>query len=177
MRTWKRLAVLAFCCVTPAAFAESVYSFDNVGAGQALPFSLSVNGLTASFDGNAAICPTAGLSGNMFVSLTGNAIMQGLCGAGSASTGPLTISFSNLIGKVTFAVAINGTTPAPVTVTYLENGTVVGTQTIQPAVPSGSLSPEALVTYTGGFNAITISSTALLAVDNLDAVPVPSARR
>ncbi len=177
MRFWTRLAVLAFCCVAPAAIAESVFSFNNVATGQSVPFSLSVNGLTASFDGNAAVCPTTGLSGSMFISVTGNAIMQGFCGTPTASRAPLSISFSDQVGKLTFGLAINGTTPAPVTVTYLQNGTVVGTQTIQPVVPNGSLSPEAVVSYSGGFNAVTLSSTALLAFGNLDAVPVPPAGR
>ena len=177
MRLWTRVAALALCCAAPAALAESVFSFDNLAAGQLLPFSLSVNGLTASFDGSGAVCPTIGLSGNMFVSLTGNAIVQGFCGSGASRPGPVTISFSGLVGKVTFAVALNGTSPVPVTVNYLRGGSVVGTQTIQPVVPNGSLSPEAVVMYAGGFDSISISSTALLAVDNLDAVPVPSAGR
>ncbi len=177
MRLWTRLAVLVLCSIAPAAFAESVFSFDNVAAGQALPFSLSVNGLTASFEGNGAVCPTAGFSGNLFVALTGNAIMQGFCGNTNPGNGPLAINFSETVGKLTFALALHGTAPVPVTVTYLQNGTIVGTQTIQPVVPNGSLCPEAVVTYAGGFNAVTLSSTALLAVNNVDAVPVPSAAR
>ena len=170
MRTWARLAVLGFCCVTPAALAESVYSFENVTAGQALPFSLSVNGLTATFGGQASVCGTAGLSGNLFLSLTGNALMQGFCQPNGS--GPVSITFSSDLTKLSFALAINGGATAPVTVTYLQNGNVVGTQTIQPAIPDGALSPEAAVSYSGVFNAVTVSSTALLAIDNVDAVPV-----
>ncbi len=176
MRIWTRLAVLGLCCAAPAALAESIFSFDNVTAGQALPFALSLNGVTANFSGNAAVCPTTGLSGGMFVSLTGNAIMQGFCQP-AASSGPLTINFSTELTKASFALAINGTTSAPVTVSFLRGTAVVGTQVVQPVIPNGALNPEAAVTFTGIFDTVTLSSTALLAVDNLDVIPVPSTGR
>jgi hypothetical protein len=175
MHFWTRVAVLGLCCAAPAALAESIFSFDNVTAGQTLPFALSLNGVTANFSGNAAVCATTGLSGGMFVSLTGNAIMQGFCQP--AGNGPLTIGFSSELTKVSFALAINGTTSAPVTVSFLRGTAVVGTQVIQPVVPNGALSPEAAVTFSGIFDTVTISSTALLAVDNLDVIPVPSTGR
>lgn len=137
---------------------------------------MSVNGLTASFNGNAAVCSSAGLSGNMFVALTGNALMQGFCSRGNApSFGAVTISFSTPLSKVSFALAINGTSSAPITVTFLDHGTAVGTQTLNPTVPNGGTgSPEVPVSYTGTFDSISVSSTALLAIDNLDAVPYPA---
>ena len=137
-----------------------------------MPFALSVNGLTATFGGNAAVCASTGLSGNLFVSLTGNALMQGFCTPNGS--GPLTMAFSSNLSKLNFAVAVNGTDPVPVTITFLENGTAVGTQTVQPNVPNGSLSPEAAVSFTGTFNSVVITSAGLLAVDNVDAVPVGS---
>ena len=175
MRFWTRVAVLGLCCAAPAALAESIFSFDDVTANQAFPFALSLNGVTANFSGNAAVCSTAGLSGGMFVSLTGNAVMQGFCQP--AGGGPLTIAFSTELLKASFALAINGTTPAPVTVTFLRGTAVAGTQVIQPVVPDGALSPEATVPFSGVFDTVTLSRTALLARDNLDVIPVPSAGR
>lgn len=175
MRNWARLAVVGLCCAAPAAFGDSIFSFASVSAGQALPFSLSVNGLTASFEGSGAVCVPMSVSGSMFVTLTGNALMQGFCQQNGS--GPLTINFSGVVAQVAFPVAVNGTAPVPVTVTYKLNGTTVGTQTVQPVVPNGSLSPEAAVSYTGAFNSITISSTGLLAVGNVDAVTGPQGTR
>ncbi len=173
MRFWTHLALVSLCLAAPAAaVGESIFNFENVASGTAGPLALSVNGLTANIGGSAAVCASTGLSGNMFLSLTGNALMQGFCTP--ATTGPLTVTFSGPLAKLSFALAINGTDPVPVTVTFLEHGKQVGSQTITPVVPDGSLSPEAVVTYTGTFNEVTIASAGLVAIDNLDAVPLPS---
>ena len=169
MRLWARSAVLSLCCVAPAALGESVFNFDNIAAGTAAPISQRVNGVTAILVGNATICSTVGLSGNIFATLSGNAIMQNFCRTDTG--GPLGLVFTTPLSKISFALAINGSTSVPVTVTYLMNGNIVGTQVIQPAVPNGSVSPEASVSYTGNFNSVVLSSTGLLAIDNLDVIP------
>lgn len=169
MRFWAYTAIASLCLAAPFASAESIYNFDNVAANTNLPLALSVNGLTATFGGGAAVCAAAGFSGNMFIGLTGNALMQGFCDA--AANGPVTVSFSQSLSKLTFAVAVNGADPVPVVVTYLNRGVAVKTLTITPVVPANSVSPEATVAYSGTFDTILISSSRLLAIDNVDAIP------
>ena len=134
-----------------------------------LPLTVNVNGLTASFAGGGAVCSSAGLSGAMFMTLTGNALVQGLCTP--ATSTPMSVTFSQPLSKVSFAVAINGNTPAPVVVSFLLHGVPVGTQTVNPVVPTNFDSPEAAVSYSGNFDSVVVASTSLLAIDNVDAVP------
>lgn len=169
MRFWAHAAIASLCLAAPFASAESIYNFDNVAPGTNLPLALSVNGLTATFGGGAAVCTAAGFSGNMFIGLTGNALMQGFCQA--AASGPVTMSFSQSLSKLTFVVAENGADPQPIVVTYLNRGVAVKTQTVTPVVPANSVSPEASITYSGTFDTILISSAGLLALDNVDAIP------
>ncbi len=169
MRFWAQAAIASLCLAAPLASGESIYNFDNITPGTNLPLALSVNGLTATFGGGAAVCTATGISGNIFVGLTGNALMQGFCQ--QASNGPVTMSFSQSLSKLTFAVAVNGADPVPVVVTYLNHGVAVNTQTVIPAVPANSVSPEASISYSGTFDTILINSAGLLAIDNVDAIP------
>lgn len=171
MRLLASLAVAGLCLVAPVVSrAESIYDFESLTEGSMLPLTVNVNGLTAYFTGGGAVCSSAGLSGAMFMTLSGNALVQGLCTP--ASSRPMVMTFSQPLSKVSFAVAINGNTPAPVVVTFLLHGASVGSQTVTPAIPTNYDSPEAAVSYSGAtFDSVVVSSTSLLAIDNVDAVP------
>lgn len=151
---------------------ESMFTFDDLLVGTAGTFSSTVNGLTATFQGSATVCATTGLNGNLFTTLSGNALMQGFCTA--TNSGPLTINFNHYVLRLNFALAVNGTESVPVTVQYFDRGTKVGEQTITPTVPANGVSPEAAVSYTGTFDSVQISSAGLIAIDNLDATPTPA---
>lgn len=166
-------AVAALCLALPAAAsAESLFNFENVLVGTSGTFSTTVNGVTATFGGSASVCASTGLNGNLFTTLTGNALMQGFCTP--TTSGPLTIAFDQSILQVSFAVALNGTDSLPVLVQFYNRGAKVAERTVVPVVPTGGVSPEGLLTYTGTFDSIQITSNGLVALDNLDVIPMPA---
>jgi hypothetical protein len=126
-----------------------------------------VNGLTATFTGNASVCAVGGL----FVSLTGNAVVQELCAPGN-QTGPLGISFSDDLSSVSLDFAtVAG--PGTLTVEALENGNPVSTSTFNSTVPPGYFSGEGFAFVGGTFNSLTLTSADLLAIDNISTPAVP----
>jgi len=169
-------ALLMAAALAPAAAhatlfnGTALFNFEDIAAGTPLPFSDTVNGLTATFTGNASVCAVGGL----FVSLAGNAEIQELCAAGN-QTGPLGIGFSSDLSSVSFdfaTVAGAGT----LTVEALENGTPVSTSTFNSTVPPGNFSNgEGLASISGIFDALTLTggAGALLAIDNISTPAVP----
>lgn len=166
-------AVAALCLALPAAAsAESLFNFENVAVGTSGTFSSTVNGITATFGGSATVCASTGLNGNLFTTLTGNALMQGFCTP--TNSGPLTIAFSQSILQISFAVALNGSDSLPVLVQFYNHGTKVAERTVVPTIPTGGVSPEGLLTYTGTFDSLQITSNGLVALDNVDVIPIPA---
>jgi hypothetical protein len=162
------LPLLGLIASTAIARADSVYNFETVSGGTAFPLSITNNGITASFSGQASVCA----SGGLFATLSGNVAIQDLCG--SNQSGPLSVGFSQNLTSLSFNFATNGG-PGSITVDLLENASVVGVDIFTSSDPAGYFNGEGLASLSGTFNAITITSNStshLLALDNLDATTV-----
>jgi hypothetical protein len=148
----------------------AVFNFENIAAGTPLPFTETINGLSATFTGNASICN----SGGLFVTLSGNVSIQQFCGP-NTETGPLKISFSEDLSSVSFNFATVGGANS-LTVEALENGTPVSTSTFNSSIPPGQFADEGFAALSGIFNMLVLtggSSTTLLAIDNISTPAVP----
>ena len=89
---------------------------------------------------------------------------------GNPQTGPLTISFFSNLAALTLDLATAG---GPNTLDFeaLENGSLVGSATLLSSVPGGHYNGEGFVSSNGTFDQVTLTSSALLALDNVDATP------
>jgi hypothetical protein len=150
----------------------ALFDFEDIAAGTPLPFSDTVNGLTATFTGNASVCA----SGGLFVTLTGNVLIQEFCSP-NTQTGPLAISFSEDLSSVSFNFATVGGANS-LTVEALENGSPVSTSTFASGIPPGQFADEGFAAVYGTFDMLVLTggAGALLAIDNIStpAVPEPS---
>jgi hypothetical protein len=147
----------------------AVFNFENIAARTPLPFTETINGLSATFTGNASICN----SGGLFVTLSGNVSIQQFCGP-NTETGPLRISFSEDLSSVSFNFAtVQGANS--LTVEALENGTPVSTSTFNSSVPPGQFADEGFASLSELFNMLVLTggSGALLAIDNISTPAVP----
>jgi hypothetical protein len=141
----------------------ALFNFENIAAGTPLPFTETINGLSATFTGNASICN----SGGLFVTLSGNVAIQQFCGP-NTETGPLGISFSEDLSSVSFNFATVGGANS-LTVEALENGAPVSTSTFNSSIPPGQFADEGFVALSGIFNMLVLTGGggALLAIDNV----------
>jgi len=161
-------AVLLPAAAQATLFNQSaLFDFENIAAGTALPFSDTVNGLTATFTGSASVCN----SGGLFVTLTGNVSIQELCSP-NTQTGPLGISFSEDLSSVSFDFATAGVA-GTLTAQAFENGNLVSTSVFGTTIPAGHFSGEGLASIAGMFNSLTLTSASLLAIDNISTPAVP----
>jgi hypothetical protein len=165
VKSGRALAMAA--ALVPAAAQATLFDFENIAAGTPLPFSDTVNGLTANFSGQASVCA----SGGLFVTLTGNISIQELCSP-NAQTGPLGISFSEDLSSVSFDFATAGVA-GTLTVQAFENGNLVSTSVFDTTIPAGHFSGEGLASIAGMFNSLTLTSASLLAIDNISTPAVP----
>jgi len=174
VRTGRALAMAA--ALGPAAAhatlftGTALFNFEDIAAGTPLPVSDTVNGLTATFTGNASICAVGGL----FVTLSGNAEIQQFCGP-NTETGPLGISFSEDLSSVSFNFATVGGVNS-LTVEALENGNPVSTSTFTSSIPPGLFADEGFASVFGTFNMLVLtggSADTLLAIDNISTPAVP----
>lgn len=147
--------------------ADAIFTFETDPAGLAAPFSNTVNGLTATFSGSATVCSSAGL----FTSLSGNVLIQSLCGP-STETGTLSISFSSSVNGVSLNYATAGGA-GTLNLTAYQNATQVGTINFVSAVPSGFFNGEGIAAFSGIFNRVTLTGASLIALDNINASTVP----
>ena len=154
-----------------SAKADAIFNFEADALGTRAPFTDAVNGLSATFGGLASVCDSTGL----FQSLSGRVLIQNLCG--SSESGPLTISFSSTLTGISFNFANAGGT-STLTLAAFENTTPVGTATFTSTLPPGRFNGEGLANFSGTFNRLTLTSGALLALDNINAsttaVPEPT---
>jgi hypothetical protein len=148
----------------------ALFDFEAIAAGTALPFSDTVNGLTATFTGSASVCAAGGL----FVTLSGNVEIQDLCNnpANGDQTGPLGISFSDDLSSASFDFATAGVA-GTLTVQAFESGNLVSTSVFDTTIPPGGFSGEGLASIAGIFNSLTLTSASFLAVDNISTPAVP----
>ena len=166
------LSRIAFLFATPLALlfsgvqsanADAIFDFEANMPNTALPLTDTVNGLSATFGGSASVCA----SGGLFQSLSGNLLIQSYCGP-STESGPLTISFSSNLTGISFNFANAGGT-STLTLAAFENATSVGTASFSSTLPSGRFNGEGLASFSGTFNRLTLTSGALLALDNINA--------
>jgi hypothetical protein len=162
-------ALLPAAAHTTLFNGTAVFNFENIAAGTPLPFTETINGLSATFTGNASICN----SGGLFVTLSGNVSIQQFCGP-NTETGPLRISFSEDLSSVSFNFATVGGANS-LTVEALENGTPVSTSSFSSSIPPGQFADEGLASLSGIFNMLVLTggSGALLAIDNVSTPTVP----
>jgi hypothetical protein len=174
MRLWVKSAsaLVMAAALVPAAAQATLFDFENIAAGTPLPFSDTVNGLTANFSGQASVCNTAGI----FVTLMGNTSIQQFCNnpANGDQTGPLRISLSSDLSSVSFNFATSGG-DSTLTVEALENGNPVSTSTFNSSIPPGQLVDEGFASVSGTFNMLVLTggAGALLAIDNINTPAVP----
>ena len=174
MRLWVKsaCAFVMAAALVPAAAQATLFDFENIAAGTPLPFSDTVNGLTANFSGQASVCNT----GAFFQTLMGNTSIQQFCNnpANGDQTGPLGISFSSDLSSVSFNFATFGG-DSTLTVEALENGNPVSTSTFNSSIPPGQSVDEGFASVFGTFNMLVLTggSGALLAIDNISTPAVP----
>ena len=152
------------------AQADAVFDFEANAPNTAAPFTDTVNGVSATFGGQASVCDSLGL----FQSLSGNVLIQGFCGPATES-GPLLLSFSADLTGIAFHFATGGG-PNTVTLAAFENTTGVGSVNFPSTVPAGLLNGEGMARFAGTFNRLTLTGNTLLALDNVNAqtaAPVP----
>ena len=173
-----RIASVSILCITllfsgtQAARADAVFDFEADLAGTPSPFTDTVNGLSAAFGGSASVCDSTGL----VQSLTGKVLIQSFCGP-SPGSGPRTIAFSSDLTGISFKFANAGGT-STLTLAAFENATSIGTATFTSTLPPGLFNGEGMASFSGTFNRLTLTSGALLALDNINAstssVPEPA---
>jgi hypothetical protein len=174
VKTRRALAMAA--ALVPAAAQATLYNqtavfdFEDIAAGTPLPFSDTVNGLTATVTGSASVCAAGGL----FVTLSGNVEIQDLCNnpANGDQSGPLGIAFSEDLSSVSLDFATAGVA-GTLTVQAFENGNLVSTSVFDTTIPAGFFSGEGLASVAGMFNSLTLTSSSLLAIDNISTPAVP----
>jgi hypothetical protein len=166
MRTRTLLPALVLLASSLTARADSVFNFESTPTFTPLPLTLTSSGITATFTGSGAVCNVDGL----FSTLSGNAIIQNLCLAGSG--GPIGISFSQDLSSLSFDYATAGG-PNTLTVDLFDAGALVGTDSFNSTDPAGYNNGEGLATLSGDFDQISLSTDgAVLALDNVDATPI-----
>jgi hypothetical protein len=168
------VSITSLFFVVTSARGDAIYDFENITAGTATPFTDTVNGLSATFTGSASVCGSLGL----FSSLTGNVLIQSLCGP-STESGPITIAFSSNLTRITFDFATSAGA-FPITFSAFEDSNLVGSTSFPSSLPPGSFNGEGVGTFSGTFNRVVINNpTSLLALDNINAastaVPEPAA--
>lgn len=152
------------------AQADALFDFEANAPNTPTPLTDTVNGLSATFGGQASVCDSFGL----FQSLSGHALIQGFCGPATES-GSLSLSFSADLTGIAFQFATVGD-PSTVTLATFENTTAVGSVNFTSAVPSGLFNGEGTASFAGTFNRLTLTGNTLLAMDNVNAqttAPVP----
>jgi hypothetical protein len=160
--------------LAPAAAQAVTFDFEANAQGTTTPFTDTVSGLSATFTGSASVCA----SGGLFVTLTGNVLIQEHCSPND-QTGSLGISFSSDLSSVSFDFAtvelVPGTAGA-LTVQAFENTNLVTTTVVPSTVPPGHPGGEGVASVTATFDRLVLTgdtTDTLLAIDNINAA-VPS---
>jgi hypothetical protein len=165
------LAVVLFLSTALFAGTASFITGD-VPYGTATQFSDTNNGLTATFSSPAD--PGGFYTSTTFFSF-GPQILVDPGPAGQANI-PLDIAFSAPQSNVSMNFAIDGPS-GPLQLNAYLGGSLVGSTTVNGAVPPGWSFPEGVISFAGGsFDSLSLSSpdTPYFAVANID-VPEPSA--
>lgn len=168
-------AVLGVLSGQPGSASATVatYNFDAQAVGNSTPFSITDNGVTASFSSPADPGGFT-ISGSFFSTLTGNVLLSP--GPAGANDIPLDIAFSQPIASISLLFALNGPPANPFDLATNAGGSSSATGTI----PAGFNFPEGPLSFSGApFTAVALDTTAFnFAVDDIvvttAAVPEPS---
>ena len=156
-----------------SASADAIFDFEANAPNTSTPVTSTVNSLSATFSGSASVCASDGL----FQSLSGNILIQSLVPCGlSTESGPLSISFSSNLTSVSLNFATAGGT-GTLALAAFENAASAGTANFTSTLPSGKSNGEGIASFSGTFNRLTLTSSNLLAIDNVNSItatsPVP----
>ena len=164
--------------------ADVSFDFENQPIGTETPFSMTRQGLEASFAGPADVDPGAFGIGSNFQTATGfqYRLMQGdfltIGTAFGASGSVLTVTFSAPVTAFAFDFALDDPLNAS-SLSFATNGG--GRSSAAGTVGNGFRYPEGTLSYAGpAFTALTVQSTAIdfqldsLRVTTVSAVPEPS---
>jgi hypothetical protein len=75
--------------------------------------------------------------------------------------------------SVSFDFATESGVNAPLTLSAFENNTLVGSLNFPSAVPPGKSNSEGVASFTGEFNMLELSSSQLIAIDNIATPAIP----
>ena len=166
-----RLTIIAIAALTMTCQA-SVFDFESVPAGTTTPFSITEDGITASFSspGTNDFFVTPGF----FSTLTGNTLLV-------ADPGPdaLFINLSQPVTDLSLRFALNAPPSAEIMVQAMLGSDVIGSASATGTIPPMFIFPEGVLTFSAGqFDSLTISSAANdFAVDDIavttSAIPEP----
>jgi PEP-CTERM motif len=170
MRLWIKAGLTAAMAalLVPAAARAVVFDFESNAQNTTTPFTDTIGGLSATFTGSASVCSSTGF----FATLSGNVLIQSLCGS-TTEAGPLDVSFSSDLSGASFDFATAGGS-SMVTLQAFENATLVSSATLTSTIPSGFFNGEGVASATGMFNRLLVTGSTVLALDNIDATPQSS---
>ncbi len=173
IRSFLLSAIPLALLVSSGARADAIFTFDNVAAGTAIPFTDTVNGLTASFSGSGTVCDITTAN---FATLSGNALIQGFCGP--TVLGAVTVNFSSSLSAVSLDFATAGRPSEPFTLQAYQGSALVGTVNLASSVPPGNFpNGEGVASFSGTFNSIVLNTVGTggaqggpFAIDSINAV-------
>ena len=154
------------------AKAVSTYTFEDVALNTSTPFSVTENGVTASFSSPAD--PGAFTITTSFWAppISGNVLFDP--GPSGASSIPLNVSFSQPLASISMDFATDGS--GPFNLSAFLGSTFVGTATAAGIIPPGFGFPQGNISFgTATFDKVVLSSpnTPFFAVDNINVTPIP----
>jgi hypothetical protein len=176
------LALIAASAVATALYlgqsgtalaATATYDFEAQAPPTSTPFSVTNNGVTASFSSPA---DPGGFTifTSFFSTLTGNVLLDP--GPAGANDLPLTVGFSQPIDSISLLFALNTGDPSTPLTLVTDVG---GSKSATGVIPPGFSFPEGALSFIGpAFSSVTLSTSAMdLAVDDIvvttAAAPVP----
>ncbi|RYG22434.1 PEP-CTERM sorting domain-containing protein [bacterium] len=170
LRTTLLAALLCSALAAQAAF----YDFESVALGTTTPFSLTDDGITASFSSS----PLAGSyeiadasdPGLLLTTLTGHILVEP-----SITSSLLTISFDQPLGV--FSTLFASSSDQPVELNAYSGASLVGTVVVAGVSPGGGSYPEGQIGFAGAvFDRVTLQSQAddeAIGIDNVSVQAVP----
>lgn len=146
------------------AHADAVFNFDTVASGTVAPITSTVNGLSATFSGPASVCSTAGLG---LATLSGNALIQGVCTPGQL--GPVSVAFSSSVTSIFLNFATGSRPAGTLTLQAFLGSTLVGSSTFNSSVPPGNFpNGEGVLSFAGTFDNLVLTTAFTLGIDNVN---------
>jgi len=165
-------ALAVLLCFSTALFAGD-FNFINgdVPIGTTTTFQDTNNGMTATFSSPAD--PGGFATTTNFFSFQGWQILADPGPAGAANI-PLTISFSGTLRDISMNFGLDGQS-GPLELEAFLGGKLVGTTTVNGAVPPGGYFAEGTISFAGDFDSVELisSDTPYFAIANIGADPLP----